>query len=67
MKLKKTSLKKNKMISKLLAPLQTKYRMESSGGIEIPEELFHEYLLPYLDDKSYGRLLTTQSKYPRAL
>ena len=66
MKLKKTSLKKNKMISKLLAPLQTKYRMKSSGGKEMPKEIFHEYFLPYLDDKSYGRYSTTQSKYPRA-
>ena len=66
MKLKKTSLKKNKIISKLLAPLQTKYRMKSSGGKEMPKEIFHEYFLPYLDDKSYGRYSTTQSKYPRA-
>jgi hypothetical protein len=65
MKLKKTSLKKNKMISKLLAPLQTKYRMKSSGGIEIPPEIFQRNLVPYLDDKSYGRYSTTQSKYQR--
>ena len=64
MKLKKTSLKKNKIISKLLAPLQTKYRMTSSGGIEIPPEIFQLYFLPYLDNKSYGRFSTTQRKYP---
>ena len=67
MKLTKTSLKKNKIISKLLAPLQTKYRMESSGGIEMPEDIMHEYLFPYLDNKSYCRFSTTQRKYPLAL
>ena len=67
MKLKKTSLKKNKMISKLLAPLQTKYRMESSGGIEMPEDIMQEYLFPYLDNKDYCRFSTTQRKYPLAL
>ena len=60
MKLKKTSLKKNKMISKLLAPLQTKYRMKSSGGIEIPPEIRYKHILGFLEDQDYCHLMETE-------
>ena len=41
--------------------------MESSGGIEMPEDIMQEYLFPYLDNKDYCRFSTTQRKYPLAL
>ena len=74
MKLKKTSLKKNKMISKLLAPLQTKYRMtlkrgkkeDSSGEIFIPIDVFQK-ITEYLPHKAYLDLMVTEKKRAQSL
>ena len=55
------------MISKLLAPLQKKYRMtDSSGEIFLPEETFQK-ITEYLPDKAFLDLMVTEKKRAQSL